>query len=242
MGDTTAVIALSHNAPLTIITSHGSGEHRHRIVVGEASRIGEVVDLAGKRIGVKKGTSTYGGFLAFLAYHHLTPEELQIIDMRPAEMPEALAAGSVDAFVASEPTPSLAELQGARELATLGGLGNTYPILILVRNSLLEQDPENLRRFMRALRNAEMFVRDHPEQAAAIIAEATGLPADVVRRAMQRHTYAVNLDYAVLASLRQTAEFLRTEGIIRQAPKFENTTTVEHLQPASIKTTQTRHP
>ena len=141
MGDTTGMIAISRNAPLTVIASHGSGEHRHRILVGADSQIREVADLAGKRVGVKKGTSTYGGFLAFLAHYHLAPEELQVIDMRPADIPEALAAGSLDAFVASEPTPSLAELGGARELATLGGLGNTYPILILARNKPFAAQP-----------------------------------------------------------------------------------------------------
>lgn len=56
-----------------------------------------------------------------------------------------LLAGSIAAFAASEPTTSLAELHGARQLATLDGLGNNYPRLMLANNRLLERHPEQVR-------------------------------------------------------------------------------------------------
>ena len=120
MGDTAALLAVSREPTLRIIASHGAGEKRHRIIVPQASPIRSLNDLKGKRIGVKKGTSTHGGFLALLAAKGINSLELRIIDLDPAIMPDALAAGSLDAFVASEPTPSLAEQKGGRELADLG--------------------------------------------------------------------------------------------------------------------------
>jgi len=51
-------------------------------------------------------------------------------------MPEALSAGSIDAYVASEPTPSLAEARGARVMGTPGGLGNSYPLLTVQRRTV----------------------------------------------------------------------------------------------------------
>ena len=100
----------------------------------------------------------------------------------------------------------------------------------------MQHNPEKVRQFLRALRHAEMFVRDHPEQTAVIIANATGLSNEVAHRAMRRHTYAVNLDDAVRASLRQTAEFLRMQRIIRQAPDFEQTVSGEYLKAALAQT------
>ena len=229
MGDATAVIAVSRGAPLTIIASHGCGEHRHRIVVAADSPISDVADLVGKRVGVKKGTSTYGGFLALLAQHQVDPDGLWVIDMRPADMPEALVAGSVDAFVASEPTPSLAEVQGACELATLGGLGNTYPILVLASHDLIARSPEKLPRFLRALRRAEQFVQAQPEHTATVLARVTGLSPELARQAIRRHTYEIRLDETIRLSLKQTAVFLQTQGIIPQVPDFEVTIATEYL-------------
>ena len=214
MGDTTAIIATARHLPLTIIASHGSGEHRHRLMVAQNSSITRIDHLAGKTIGVKMGTSTHGGFLSFLAAHHLSIKDIHLIDMRPQEMTEALLAGSIDAFVASEPTPSLAELHGAREMTTLGNLGNIYPLLVLANNKILEQRPDAIRGLLQALQQAVCFIDEKPAETAAILAKVTGLPIDVVQKSMKLHRYHLMLDETIMASLEDTAGFLKTQGII----------------------------
>jgi ABC-type nitrate/sulfonate/bicarbonate transport system substrate-binding protein len=114
-------------------------------------------------------------------------------------------------------------------LATLGGLGNTYPILVLARDDLLAREPEKVRRFLRALRRAEQFVQDQPERTAAILAAVTGLSPDVARHAMRRHTFTMSLDDTILASLRQTAEFLKAQGILPQVPDFGEVADAKYL-------------
>ena len=106
MGDTTGIIAIS-NFPVKIVASHGGGEHRHRIIARNGSGINSISDLKGKRVAIKFGTSTYGGFLLFAEKNNLSLDEMTLIDMKPIDMPAAIAAGSVDAVVASEPSPSL---------------------------------------------------------------------------------------------------------------------------------------
>lgn len=221
MGDTTAVIAVAREAPVRIVASHGGGEHRHRVITAGKSAVSSVSELTGKRVAVKKGTSTYGGWLALLGAHEIDHAEIETVDMRPADMPEALASGSVDAVVASEPTPSLAETMGGRELATLGKLGNQYPILLVMRGEFLRSRTDDAARFLRALAEAADFIQSRPDDAAKVLAEATGLSPEVARRAMGYHTYRLNLDSATLASLAQTADFLKRQGIIDRAPDLD---------------------
>ena len=218
MGDTTAIIASSRGAPLTIIGSHGAGEHRHRLVAMPDSGLSGPEDLVGRRVAVKKGTSTYGGYLAWLKKNDVNPSAVDTMNMRPSEMPDALAAGSIEAFVASEPTPSLAEARGAAEAATMGGLGNEYPIFLLAKQSLLAERPDEVRRFLKAIQQAEEFIAQRPEETARLLARITGLKAEVSRRTMQRHRYALRLDEAIKDSLRDTADFLVSEGIIDAPP------------------------
>ncbi len=229
MGDTPAIIAATRGLPMTFIASHGSGEHRHRLMVANNSPIRHIEQLAGQAIGVKKGTSTYGGLLAFLEAHQLSADDVRIIDMRPTEMPEALLAGSISAFAASEPTPSLAETQGARQLATLGGLGNNYPLLMLANNRLLEQHPEQVRRFMQTLQHAVQFIQEQPAETEAILAKATGLPPDLMRRSMALHSYRLTLDETVLASLEVSSEFLREQGIVERQPDLRQVSDAGYL-------------
>lgn len=229
MGDTTAIITVARDERFAIIASHGQGENRHRLMVAPDSPLTAVADLKGKTVGVKKGTSTYGGLLLLLDHEHIDPAEIRLIDMRPDEMPDALAAGSIDAFVASEPTPSLAEQRGAKQLTTLGGLGNTYPLLILARRDWLAAHPEQAAAFLRVLQKAEHTITTDPEKTAATLAAITGLTPEVARAAMARHRYTLTLDETITNSLRQTAAFLQSQGTIETPPDFTTAATGRYL-------------
>lgn len=226
MGDATAVLALFRKAPLRLITSHASGEHRHRLIVDAEASIKSAADLIGKRIAIKKGTSTYGGFLKFLEAKNISTDRIRVVNLKPETMPDALAAGSIDAFAASEPTPSLGEMRGGREIATFGGLGNTYPVMMLATEKFIAGRADDLERFMAALKEAERFIADNREQAVKLVAESIGLPRDVTERAMERHEFRLNLDASTLNSLQETAEFLRSQGLIDSVPELNSVRTM----------------
>lgn len=220
MGDTTAILALVQNSNLTILTSHSQGEHRHRLVTRPDSPLKTVLDCEGKTIAVKKGTSTHGGLLQFLAAHGMDENTIRLIDMQPSDMPDALSSGSVDAFAASEPTPSLAEERGAIELATLGGIGNKYPILIMSNKAFVKAHPEQIQRFLNALKKAEIYIQEHPEETQKILSQTTGLSMDMTYKAMKRHVFTLTLDKEILASLKETTDFLVKQGRIARRPEF----------------------
>ncbi len=221
MGDTTSIIAMSRGTPLRIITSHAAGEHRHRLIVAATSSYQSIHDLVGKRIGIKKGTSTYGGFLKFLDANGIARDRIDVVNLKPSMMPEALASGSVEAFAASEPTPSMGEMRGGRQLATFGGLGNTYPIMMLASERLIRERPDDLQKFLAALQAAAEIIEHDRTAAVAIIAKATGLPPDITAKAMDRHSYRLGLEESTLRSLRETAEFLRQQNVIKAVPELK---------------------
>ena len=228
MGDTTAVISVAR-APVTIIASHGGGEHRHRIIVKADSPIRSPRDLVGKRVAVSKGTSTYGGFLAWARAKKLDLSKVQVTDMKPEDMGTALLSGAVDAAVASEPTPSVMEEKGGRQLATLGGLGNNYPILLVARNDFLRKHPEAATRFARAMTRGAEFVRSHPEEAAQIMSRKTGLSPAAATKAMELHYYRVQLDKQTRASLQEIANFLVEQKVLDNAPDLRKTVDARYL-------------
>lgn len=229
MGDTTAVIMTSRSPDFVIIASHASGEHRHRVMVRADAPLKTLADLRGKRLGVKKGTSTYGGLLAALDKAGVAPSEVRIIDLTPGTMLDALLAGSIDAFAASEPTPSAAEEKGARQLCTLGGLGNTYPILTLANTTHFAGNESALRKFLLAMGQAAAYAKAHPEETAELMARETGLPLARAKRAMQLHSYDLALDQAIRTSLDKTARFLLAQQIIETLPNWPQAATDQYL-------------
>ncbi|ARM30165.1 ABC transporter substrate-binding protein [Prosthecochloris sp. HL-130-GSB] len=218
MGDAAAVIALSRNDSFTLIGSHSSGEHRHRIMVRTGENMTTPVDLKGKKIGVKKGTSTYGALLKYLDKNNIDRASLKIIDLSPPTMTDALLSGAIDAFAASEPTPSAAEAKGAIQYATLGGLLNTYPVVLVARTEVLETRPDDVRKLMKALSRARIFLEVSPDSAAGIMSEVTGLGKHETSRSMSFHSYGLKLDEETITSLDETARFLLSQGTIQSVP------------------------
>jgi len=220
MGDTAAIILAVRNPKFVIIGSLATGEHRHRIMVRKDATLQTIQDLRGKRLGVKKGTSTHGGLLAAIAKAGLSPTDLDIIDLSPSTAIDALLAGSLDAFAASEPTPTTAEQKGARQLATLGGLGNEYPVLLVADSTFLHRKPGTVNRLMRALEKASQYVAGHQEETASLLATETGLSIEATRGAMLRHDYHLRLDESILSSLKQTALFLKQQNLVNETPDW----------------------
>ena len=220
MGDTTAIIMMTRSDKFTIMASHATGEHRHRIMVGKDSTLQALNDLEGRRVAVKKGTSTYGGLLAALTGSGISPGSIRLMDLTPPTMVDALLAGSIDAFAASEPTPSLAEQKGAVELASLGGLGNQYPIMILGNREWLGRKKTEMEKFVKAMKRAEDFISQYPKETARIMSVQTGLSAATAQKVIKRHQYGLRLDRPILDSLHQTARFLKEERIIDRLPDF----------------------
>jgi len=56
-------------------------------------------------------------------------------------------------------------------------------------------------RLLRALLRAERFVKEHPDEAQAIVARATGTAPDLVREVWNSFRYRVLLDQTLLITL-----------------------------------------
>jgi NitT/TauT family transport system substrate-binding protein len=220
MGDVPALIAASSGMPVKIVCRYGGGERMHRIVAGPKSGIKTIADLAGKKIAVQKGSSTHGAFLHFCQKHGLDDGRVTIVDLHPKHMPEAIAAGQVDAIVGSEPWPTNVEaaVEGSHEVCCLSGLGNDFPHVVVVSTRFAEAHPDQVRAVVQAVADAVAKMNANPAASAASIAQVTGVPTEREQRIMQSLDWHIALDETVRASLQQTAEFLHENGRIPKVP------------------------
>lgn len=220
MGDVPALIALSRNRNLKILTSFMTSDHMHRIIVSQASGIAKPSDLIGKKIAVHVGSSTHGGLLLYLRKNGIDQRDVSLVPIPPQYFPEAMLKGEVDAIAGSEPWPQnvLDKNPGARQFATLGGLGNHYPHIILTRDDFVTSRPEEGKVFLRVIAEMEMMLRDRPEEAARLIARSTGRAWEKELAAISEIQWHVGLDETIEKSLTQTAEFLLAEGKLKKLP------------------------
>lgn len=114
-------------------------------------------DLAGKRVATGFGSTAHFTLLSALESEKLSDRDLTLIDMSVTEMQKALENGSIDAFCAWEPTPSLA-LSAHPEFQTVhSGLNMSF---LYFRSDFVRQYPELTRLITAAVIRGCRFMRD----------------------------------------------------------------------------------
>lgn len=211
MGDAATVILLgNHGNHFQAILAHGGSEKRHRIVAQK--EIHSLQDLQGKMVAVKFGTSTHAGLMRFLQGKGL---KWNLVDMAPNLQMTALVSREVSAIVASEPTPSQAENKlGVTSLSDLSGLQNQYPVLLVANKQWNSQNAGCVVKIEKALKNAEEWVKTHPDLLAKSLAERSGISISLARKSMAMHDYTVKKPKDFQSSLDRIAEFLRGAGYL----------------------------
>ncbi len=126
--------------PIKIVSlGHRSGAV---IMVRTDSPYQHFKDLGGKRIAIPSRFAVDFLFLRkMLAQEGMTPQDIQIVEMAPPDMPAALYANAVDAYCTGEPFGAAAERAGyARTLRMTRDEWRNYICCVLtVRGELIEK-------------------------------------------------------------------------------------------------------
>ncbi len=223
MGDAPAIYSITSGKPVKIVACYGGGEKMHRIIAGKNSGVRSAEDLVGKKIAVNFGSSTHGGLMLYLRKNGLDLSRIQIINLNSSDMPEALATGQIDAVAGSEPVPSVVEAKvaGSYELATLSGLGNSYPLVLVVSEDLAVKNPKAVSALVKVHARAVSMMNREPQRAAKVVAMATGARPEFELKVMQALEWRIRLDADVRESLKQTRDFLFEMKKISHKPDLD---------------------
>lgn len=178
MGSVPYISGLANGFPLVLIGHlHGdptrdSYSDNQSIVASAASGIeaGDVAALEGRRIGLPRGTGAEGFLLGVLGEVGIAEDDVELINVSPAELVTALNQGDVDAIAIWEPwgSTALVRVEGATRLQQ-GGCPSCYdPGTLLTTQSVIDDDSETLTRFMAAFAEAQRWVRNNRDEAAEI--------------------------------------------------------------------------
>lgn len=196
------------------------------IMVAAKSDINSVEDLKGKKIATQFGTgSDYTFRSKVLTASKVDPSTLQLVNVKYADHVAALASGSVDAFVGTEPFPAVAEKQGiARTLLTFEKY-DIVPVMLAIRRPVLASRRDDVVAFMKGWLEAAAVFQDNPDQATDIVWEVfrdqgSELDKEVLRVALDRLGVNPNLIPELDPYLQIQAETLVSEGKMSAIPDW----------------------
>jgi NitT/TauT family transport system substrate-binding protein len=192
---------------LRIVASVGTSASEE-IVARKDSNIGQIYDLKGKRIGVSLNTSSEFTLMRFLLFNGIMLEEVTLVDLRPALLVEAVANGEVDAVILWDIWVHEAKKRlGALAINWPARIGQDFYWLVVTTRELIETKPAAVERFLRAIVQAERFVKLNKAEARTIVTRRWSRQPAYVDYAWERSKFNVSLDQGLLTAMAIEADW-----------------------------------
>ncbi|MEH0531758.1 ABC transporter substrate-binding protein [Streptomyces stelliscabiei] len=184
------------------------------IVTTPDSKLSTLKDLKGRKVSTSIGSAADGTLVRALNDAGLDADkDIEKLNQQPAVGASALSAGSTDALSQFVAWPGLLTYQGKAK-ALYDGAQLDLPTFhgVTAREDFAKQRPAVLETFLKAQAKATDYLNEHPVEAAEKVADATGLPAEVVYLYNGAHgiaTFDPALKPALIAALKKDVPILR---------------------------------
>lgn len=188
MGDYPALVNGSKTASveeaassLVSVTGYNRRGSLNGIVVPIDSDVESLADLAEATVSVPFGSAAHGMIAAALDDLGRSTDDVALVNQQPEVGATAIEAGQVDAVAGFVPWPDVLVFRGtARKVFDGGDTGVPTMHVVVQRDAFAAENPEVAEAFLAAQLEATEFVREHPLEAAQIVADISGLEVEVV--------------------------------------------------------------
>jgi len=224
-GNTPPIFGAASNAKVKVVSAYDGGGNGDQVLVHADSPITSIADLTGKRIAVGKGSSAHGHILAQLKNAGLTPNDVDLVFLQPADALSAFQQREADAWAIWDPyTAQAAEQLPVRSIGQAKDVTNGYWFGIASDQTLADAKWNTaLQDFLIRFEKAAQWAKDHPEEWARSYGAAVGLDLKVAEVSQSRSVrLPTELDDEVIASEQKIADLFAESGQIAAAPKFSD--------------------
>jgi len=226
--DVPVVVEILKGAPLSIIASVANASNELAVLGSIDRGVRTPADLRGRKVGVTLGTSGEYFLWAFLVRHRIAPQAIELVDLPPSGLIDALSRGLVDAIAAWQPVRHAAELAFGDRVASFRAPDAYAQTYVLVgRQDYVRAQRPALGQVLRALLDADAFVEADPASAKRLLAGMLNLRPETFDPAWQDVTLEVEQQQAQLVTLEDVATWAMAR---RYAPSQPMPNFVSHLE------------
>jgi len=162
-----AIALRAQGVPIKIVyLGHRYGS---AVVVQKNGPVRSFADLKGRVVAIPSRFSDERLILfKALAQHGMSAKDIRMVEMSPADVAGALAAGAVDAFSMGEPYPSQAEMVGFGRI--LFHARQYWPdyisCVLVVREDVIEKKPESVQVLVDGIARSGLWLENPPKRRA----------------------------------------------------------------------------
>ncbi len=177
-------------------------------------------DLIGKRIGVTKKSGAEFQLGVFLTLKGLSQQDVELVDLKPSEMHEAISNGDVDAVFVWDPYLYEIKKELGENVVSWHG-GEDFYFLLITKENWIKNNPAAAERFMKSLLEAEDYIKDNPEESKEFAKDRFDYDSDYIDYSWPKQEFAVILTQAMLITFEEQTRW-RIEHGLTDATKVPN--------------------
>ncbi len=203
------------------LTGAALGHHEGNAIVVQ-NNISSVDELKGKKIAIPHKLSTHNLLIReMLSEHGLSPEDVTLIELSPAEMPAALKTGQISAYCVAEPFGAKAVENGfGKVLYQADDLWKDSVCCGLVfTDSYLKKQYDGAKIFTRAYSKAGKTLDASKEEELSIASENFKAPKDVLKQSLEWISFSdlhiTKTEYNTMISR------MKQENLTKEPPAYE---------------------
>lgn len=145
--------------------------------------INVISDLKGKTIAVQEGGAGYTLLLAALANAGIKVSDVKVLNISNDNIPSTYNDASIDAWAGWKPsTTSLKTVLGKDGYKLLANNATypdyAFPSTWVANKNFVKNNPETVRRFLKAITKAEIYRSEHPEEACTFASTYAQQPSN----------------------------------------------------------------
>jgi NitT/TauT family transport system substrate-binding protein len=236
--DTPVARAAVNGRKLAIVATICEIERSILIIARKDRGISSADALRGKRVGLVLGSAAEFFLHIYLTTHHIPARDVRLVNLAPDKVVDTLLNGEVDAVCTWAPhTIELREKLGSSAQVLHDPSLYTMTWNIAARREFAEDNPERIKKFLRAVIRANSFIREHPEDARAITAEKIGAKGVLYEKEWQEYSFSASLDQSLILNLEDQSRWMikREPGANRGIPNFMDSIFTDGLKAVSPK-------
>ncbi len=189
------------------VTICNSNQHS-KVLTRKDSNINTPQDLVGKKVATTVGTTAHYFMAVFFLLNKLDISDVEIVNLKPGEMVEAIVNGDVDAMFAWEPnilkaTKSL----GDNAIILPSDVGYEATFNLVSMNGYIENNPELIKKVIKALAKAEEFITNNREESINIIALRLETDREDIDKLWDGYKFGLSLSQTLILTLEDVARW-----------------------------------
>ena len=189
VGDTPPIFAQAAHADLRYIGALAGAPQS--VLLPPGSKIQTLAELKGRRLAFGRGSSAHSFALMVLEKAGLRYDQIEPVYLGPADASAAFQRGAIDAWSIWEPYASLFNTRpGVRTLTTNTEIGQQYAY-IMAYGPFVRSNPGLAAASVQGLASAAEKARGSRPAVATLLADATGIAADVWTRVLAQDPFQV---------------------------------------------------